>query len=318
MTLPKATGLFVLLLLLVPLRAAEASGGALFISPAYETPAVGEKFDIRVYVDTGGVGASAAEAGLSFDPSALSIDHISTAGSLVGSWPTPPSFSNTTGTMEFTGWMSQYYAGSNGLLLTVTFTALRTTMTDIRLVSGTILGAGTDNSNIITSMRSASVSIQPQEIIPSAPPLPAPASVPPVTSSPPPSAPTLTAAESIIPAGTDLIATGTAEPHATIFVWLQQGEELPASSTLATGSDGSFAYVSDTPVPQGVYTLWAQAQGSDGQKSALSQKITITAQAEDVTAAAAIMAGSVASGLSPYLALLLVVVIGAGYFYRRR
>lgn len=305
---------FALLSLLIPVSTAFASGGVLFLSPSSSTHAVGQSFAVKVYVDTGGVGVSAAEARLSFDPTALSVTRLSTEGSVLGSWPTQPSFSNASGIIQFSGWASSnYYTGSKGLLLTITFTALRNTTTTIRFDSGTILSAGNASSNIISSMRAAAVAVQPQEVIPVPPPAPAPVKV--VIPSPPPPPPTL-AVQGTVSIGSDIVAKGAAAPNAIVYVWLQKQGNPPIPSTLAAGPNGSFAYVSDAPASEGTYTLWAQAQGKDGQKSALSQVVTVTAAVQGFAAAAALTA-NVADGFIPYLILLGALALCAWYLYRR-
>lgn len=285
------------------------AGATLYLSPAYAAHTVGDQFDVQVLVDTGGSGMSAAEAELSFDPAALSVMDVSTDGSILGSWPTPPSFSSD-GAIRFTGWTSAYYAGHSGLLVTVRFAALRPGTPVIGITSGTVLAAGDAGSNILSDMEPASVSIVSHEFVPApSGESVAPAPVP----EPPPAAPTL-AASSSAAIGDRIAVSGTAQPGATIYLWLEKDEDLPERSTLSAGPDGSFTFTAPDPALPGTYTAWAQAEGNDGQKSALSQKITVTVSAGDLAASAA--GAGVASGIMPLIALILLAAFG-GYIYYR-
>jgi hypothetical protein len=312
----RAVGYLALLIsLLFPTVPAVAEErGALYLSPPQSTVGVGGSFTISVYLDTGGMGASATEAALSFDPTVLTVTKISTDGSLVGSWPSPPSFSNEAGTISFTGWLAQYYAGPNGLLTTITFTALRAAVADVRFTAGTILGAGTADSNIIGSMRGAAISVEPTQSVPDALPVHVAPSTPPT---PPPSPPSLTTPTSV-KIGSDLVVRGFADPNSEVRVWFAHGKDLPTSSVVTAGPDGAFMYISDSSVGQGTYRVWAQAESRDGQKSALSNVLTIsTAPTTGGFAAAAALADNAAGSTLFYIILIAALVLFVGYrFYR--
>src|SRR5262249_15223619 len=123
------------------------------------------------YADTGGTLINAAEGDLSFNTEALEVEKISEDDSILSSWSTPPVFSNEEGTIRFAGWTKQNYSGDAGLLVTVTFKALKNTVGNARLAAGAILAANGEESNIITSMRSGVFTI-------AAPPEPEPETAP--------------------------------------------------------------------------------------------------------------------------------------------
>lgn len=295
--------------------AALAAGGSLYLSPSYGVHAVGQTFTVNIYVDTGDTAINAAEAQLSFDASALSVDNVSTAHSILSSWPTTPSFSNANGTIRFTGWTTNPYTGAEGQLLSVTFTALRNVTTTLRFDSGTILAADASDSNIITSMRAATLALKPLEVVP-----PAPASAPDaitITPDPPPAPPVFATASPTVAAGSNLVIKGSAAKRSTVYIWLQKGQGPPQRTTLSVGPDGSFTYVSGTPVTSGTYSLWAQAENANGQKSTLSKKVTVTAAAGSLAAAAALALRLPGTAVPYAMVLGLLLSFGAGYLFRR-
>jgi hypothetical protein len=77
-------------------------------------------------------------------------------------------------------------------------------------------------------------------------------------------------------------------------------------------------YISDSSVGQGTYRVWAQAESRDGQKSALSNVLTIsTAPTTGGFAAAAALADNAAGSTLFYIILIAALVLFVGYrFYR--
>ena len=148
------------------LYAAEAS---LYVSPERGFYEVGDVFEIKVLADTGDESMNAAEAEITFDPNELSVEDVSTDGSVLSLWPTPPTFSNETGTIRFSGWTNKKYSGDSGLLATIFFRPLRVTLSSARLAAGAILAADGKSSNIIKNMRSGVYTIGPRTILAEAP-----------------------------------------------------------------------------------------------------------------------------------------------------
>ena len=166
-----------LLLMLVPIACVSAADGSLSLVPENGTYAVGDTFVVEVVVDSGGRAVRAAEADLTFDSRSLAIDHLSTDGSLIGSWPTAPIFSNTDGTLQFSGWMNERFTGSEGHILTVTFRALTASRSAVTFTSGVLLADEAQETNVLATMRSGLYVLQPK-IIPAR--IPAPVAIVPI------------------------------------------------------------------------------------------------------------------------------------------
>ncbi len=312
---------FFLSALCVSLPFVAAADAVLYVSPERGTYAVGDFFDVQVLADTGDTAINAAEAEILFDPNELVVEDVSTYGSILSLWPTPPKFSNEEGTIRFSGWTNSKYAGTDGLLATITFRALRTTLSTARLTSGALLSADGKGSNIITAMRSGIYGIEPKQVIaalpeeeiveegqvlgasidqPALPPAPALVEYPFGT----------------VPLGERVIVRGTAIPDAAIHIWLARGDEPKVLTRVTSAADGSFTFVSDMDLETGVYRLWAQAVDASGVESEPSKRIKFDIRAEGAAAALASIAG-VASALIPFLVLLFIAGFGAAYMLHR-
>ncbi len=146
--------------------AAEDTGGVLFLSPSSGIYSVGDIFDVGIYADSGGQEINAAEAELSFNPKELEVESISKDGSIFNLWPMEPEFSNEEGSINFAGGSKTKFVGDKGLLLTVTFKALKSNVSRANLAAGAILAADGMASNIITAMKSGVYTLEPKEIMP--------------------------------------------------------------------------------------------------------------------------------------------------------
>jgi hypothetical protein len=314
--------LIALCLLLCPVVQLEAAGPSLYVSPERGVYSIGETFDVQVLADTGEESINAAEAEIRFDTNVLEVIRLSTDDSLLSSWPTLPSHSNEEGYIKFSGWAEQHFNGSNGLLITITFRALRNDVSNAHLAAGAMLAADEFGSNIVTSMRSGAYRIEPKQI-----PAEAPAPSTDEVSAPEegvvqgafdelPTAPTIEY-EREMAAGEHIIIRGTTLPSARMFVWLKHGEGEESRTELTSESDGSFSFVSGDPAEPGVYRAWVQVEGESGERSPSSERATISVRPVGL-AAAAFSAAELATALFPLIALLVVGGLCFGYLLHKR
>lgn len=104
---------------------AQATKASLLVSPSKGTYQVGDKFNVSVYVNSGGApGINAAESTVTYTDN-ISVTNVNQSGSVFELWTTKPSFSNKNGTITFGGGMTSAYTGSAGKVFTVSFTALK-------------------------------------------------------------------------------------------------------------------------------------------------------------------------------------------------
>ena len=319
-----AASISVIFLAFVP-AAVYAGGSTLYLSPSFMTPSIGDTLQVQVMADTAGVPINAAEAELSFDPASLAVDHISTDGSLLDSWPTQPIFSNTDGTVRFTGWAKAPYVGDKGLLLTIFFKALRNGTATVHFTGGSLL-ADADESNTIADMRAGAYSVEPHELPVVVPTSTQPELTPATTSisdaaprqtsaatEAPVSPPTFTTYASVVAVGEPVIVKGEAPAGAKVYVWMQHEQDPVAVDTIAAADDGSFTFASAAPVADGAYRIWALAEDNTGRQSALSDTITITAR--PTNAAAVVL--SLARNSWPFITLVLLAALAVAYLFVR-
>lgn len=154
--------LFVFSIILFP--AITNAGSSLYLSPEKGIYSVGDIFDVKILVDSGGEAINAAEADIFFDSENIFVEDLSTEGSVFNMWTIPPSVSNKAGKIEFAGGTRQNFIGEEGLVLTITFKALRSVNSRARFAAAAILSADGTGTNIITEMKSGVYTLKPKEI----------------------------------------------------------------------------------------------------------------------------------------------------------
>ena len=90
--------------------AALAEAATLSVSPGTGVYTAGQTFTVRVVVNTAGANINAAEGTLSFKPEELSVVSVA-KGSIFNLWTADPSFSNSAGTVTFSGGTPTGYTG---------------------------------------------------------------------------------------------------------------------------------------------------------------------------------------------------------------
>jgi len=115
--------LFILLigLFFFPIIPAYGESAFLYLSPSEGTFSVGSTFSVSIYVNTKGNEINAVEADLKFPPDILQVTTPTAGESFISEWLTPPSYSNTGGTISFKGGIPGGITTSAGLISTITF-----------------------------------------------------------------------------------------------------------------------------------------------------------------------------------------------------
>jgi hypothetical protein len=131
-------------------RAQTAAGAQISLSPASGSYAAGQTFTVSVMLNSGGgVGVNAADGELSFDPTMLSVQSVSKDNSVFNLWTSNPSFSNTAGTVDYSGGSNSAYTGSAGDIIDVTFQALAAGSATVKFNSATALAADGQGTNVL-------------------------------------------------------------------------------------------------------------------------------------------------------------------------
>jgi hypothetical protein len=145
------------LFLLVP---SFSEAATLSVSPATGVYTAGATFSARVIVNTTGQSINAAEGTLTFNPQELTVVAVDRAGSIFNLWVTEPTFSNTAGTISFSGGMPTGYTGASGSIFNVTFRTKSANTARVSLTGGSVLANDGRGTNVLTSMGGGTYTIQ--------------------------------------------------------------------------------------------------------------------------------------------------------------
>ena len=137
-----------------------AEAASLFVSPGTNVYSSGSTFSVRVVVNSNGQAINAAEGTLRFNPSELSVVSVNRAGSIFNLWVAEPSFSNSAGTVSFSGGLPSGYTGSNGNIMTVTFRAVGSGPAKVTFASGSVLANDGRGTNVLSGMNGGTYTIQ--------------------------------------------------------------------------------------------------------------------------------------------------------------
>ncbi len=158
-------GFFICVLCLVPKTTLAAT---LRLTPGTGVYTTGGTFSVSVIVDSAGKSINAAEGTLSFDPSQLTVISASRGNSIFSLWVTEPSFSNSAGTVSFSGGSPAGYSGSGGTVMSVTFRAKTAGTARLTFSQGAVLANDGKGTNVLTNMSSGSYTIGAQNTTPQA------------------------------------------------------------------------------------------------------------------------------------------------------
>lgn len=145
------TSLKLLVVLGAFLLASIASAASLSLSPATGVYGSNQTFTVRVVVNTSGAAINAADGTIKFSPNELSVVSVA-KGSVFNLWTAEPTFSNTAGTINFSGGTPTGYTGSSGAVLNVTFRTKGSGPTKVNFSNGSVLAADGRGTNVLTSM----------------------------------------------------------------------------------------------------------------------------------------------------------------------
>ena len=137
-----------------------ALAATLAVSPATGVYSAGATFSVRVLVNTAGKPINAAEGTLKFNPQELTVVAVDRSGSIFNLWVTEPTFSNSAGTITFSGGLPSGYTGSSGTVFNVTFRTKAASTAKVSLTGGSVLANDGMGTNVLTSMSGGTYTVQ--------------------------------------------------------------------------------------------------------------------------------------------------------------
>lgn len=161
------TFLLALALFLLPQTILAAT---LSLTPANVSVGVGDTFTLTVRVSSSDQAMNASSGTLSFPTDLLRVSSIAKGNSVLTLWVQDPSFSNTAGTIDWSGVVpNPGYSGSGGPVMTVTFVAKRAGTASVSFVSSAVLANDGNGTNILVNANPSSIAISSPSAPPAAP-----------------------------------------------------------------------------------------------------------------------------------------------------
>lgn len=130
------------------------------VSPGTGVYSINSTFSARVTVNADGKSINAAEGNLTFNPQELSVISVNRNSSVFNLWVTEPTFSNSAGTISFSGGSPTGYLGNGGTVFTVTFKALRAGTTRASFKDGSVLANDGKGTNVLSGMSGGTFTIE--------------------------------------------------------------------------------------------------------------------------------------------------------------
>jgi Sec-independent protein translocase protein TatA len=147
-----------------------ASAATLSLSPSTGVYTAGSTFTASVKVNTNGAAINAADGTLTFNPKEITVLGVS-KGAIFNLWTAEPAYSNSAGTITFSGGSPTGYTGSGGTVISITFKANAAGSPKVSFSKGSVLAADGKGTNVLTTMNggsftiaAAGVSPEPEEI----------------------------------------------------------------------------------------------------------------------------------------------------------
>lgn len=135
-----------------------AHAATLSLSPGTGVYTAGSTFTAKVVVNTSGASINAADGTLSFNPKEITVVGV-TKGSIFNLWTAEPSYSNSNGTITFSGGSPTGYTGSGGTVVSITFKANAAGSPKVSFSKGSVLAADGKGTNVLTTMNGGSFTI---------------------------------------------------------------------------------------------------------------------------------------------------------------
>jgi len=147
--------------------ASSAYAATLSVSPGTGVYTAGQTFTARIVVNTSGESINAADGTLTFNPKEITVLSV-TKGPIFNLWTAEPAYSNTNGTITFSGGSPTGYTGGAGTVLSITFRAAAAGNPKISFSKGSVLAADGRGTNVLTTMNGGAFTITAADVVPDA------------------------------------------------------------------------------------------------------------------------------------------------------
>lgn len=136
--------------------AMQVNGATITITPASGQYTVGQTMTVDFLLSTPQQAANAASVDLKFPQDKMRVTNLSKDSSIISYWVSEPSFSNTTGVVNFEGIIpNPGFQGSNAPLLTISFEILDVGTAPLNITDGSVLANDGNGTEILTNLGTA-------------------------------------------------------------------------------------------------------------------------------------------------------------------
>jgi Bacterial Ig-like domain/Cohesin domain len=139
---------------------AMVSAATLLLSPSTGVYSLNSTFKVKVVVNSDGKPVNAAEGTIKFNPKELSVVSVDRTSSVFNLWVAEPSFSNSAGTISFSGGSPTGYTGSAGTVFTITFKSVTAGQNRVSYTNGSVLANDGRGTNILSGMNGGTYTIE--------------------------------------------------------------------------------------------------------------------------------------------------------------
>ena len=147
-----------LLSFILPFRTNAAS---LLLIPSSSSVSVGNIVSVKAYVNTEGISINNAEAVIQFPNDLLEVISITKSSSIFSLWVEEPSFSNSSGKINFNGGApTPGYSGQSGYIATITFRAKKQGTASVLFTDGAVRANDGLGTNVLTSKSGNTIKIE--------------------------------------------------------------------------------------------------------------------------------------------------------------
>ena len=250
---------------------AAAHAATMEISPEFTLLQVGQSITLTI-VTQSSEPVNAVTATLSFPADILSVTSISKNDSAFTLWVQEPKFSNTSGTISFSGIVPDPGVNDRALVLVVRMRANRAGTAVLRFNSAAVLANDGQGTNVITGTTPASITVTPSPVpapaapavIKEVPSAPAAQEEPSAPKKPLFEAPIITQYQNVAREYGPVSVSGTSRhTGSSIAVHFVSGD-IKIKGTASVDPSGNFKYVHTGGLPAGDYSIYAIVQDWNG------------------------------------------------------
>ena len=252
-----------------------SQAATLRFSPLSNTYQVGSTFLLNVNVSSPTQSLNAATGVVSFPKDKLEVVSLTKNGSIFNFWVTEPSYSNSTGVVNFEGLvLNPGFVGQTGKIITITFRVKAEGSVQISFNSGSILANDGQGSNILTGLGKAEFNLK-KDVdsgLISVPTALADELIGEFTEDIVP--PTILDYPKELRRGKTLVISGHTYENSKVSIWFQNGSET-INQYVVSDSSGNFSFVIRRDFNEGVYNFWATVTHFSGIQSGPSDQLTL-------------------------------------------